>query len=162
MKNIKQDNREIKENISHQIKHREISNDEFMTPPELVKELIKFVNPTGTILDSAYGTGNFTIDKSTTDFFNWTEKVDWIVTNPPYSKIDDYLKHSCEIANKGFSYLLGLHNLTPKRICECEKKGFFITRIHLCKVFKWYGISAMIVWEKNKKPIINYDRIVWR
>jgi len=151
-----------KDNISHQIKHRKIPNDEFMTPPELAKKLVKFVGAKGSVLDSARGTGNFTVDKSTDDFFNWTKKVDWIITNPPYSKIDKYLEHSCELANKGFSYLLGLHNLTPRRIEACEKKGFFITKVHLCKVFAWYGISAMIVWEKDKKPIINYDRRVWR
>lgn len=148
--------------IAHSIKHRENPNDEFMTPPYLAKKLYEWVNPAGRVLDSAYGTGNFTFDLSTCDFFDWDEKVDWIVTNPPYSKIDKYLEHSCEIADKGFAYLLGLHNLTPKRIEACEKQGFYITRIHLCKVFKWFGISAMVVWEKNGKPIIDYDRKVWR
>jgi hypothetical protein len=152
----------MKSSIAHDIKHRENPNDEFMTPPDLAKVLYEWVNPSGTVLDSARGTGNFTFDLSTDDFLNWTEKVDWIVTNPPYSKIDKYLEHSCEVADKGFSYLLGLHNLTAKRIEICEKQGFYITRIYLCKVFKWFGMSAMIVWEKNGTPILSYDRKVWR
>ena len=36
------------------------------------------------------------------------------------------------------------------------------TKIHMCKVFKWFGMSVAVVWEKNGKPIISYDRVVWR
>lgn len=153
----------MKSKIAHFIKHRNKPNDEFMTPRELAQKLFKWVNPTGTILDNAYGTGNFYFRGDyTKDFYSITKKYDWLITNPPYSHLDTWLEHSCKIANKGFAYLFGLHNLTPKRIELCERQGFFITRIFLCKVFKWFGISAMIVWEKNKKSVINYDRIVWR
>lgn len=33
------------------------------------------------------------------DFFNWHEKVDWIITNPPYSIYDKFLKHCFEVAD---------------------------------------------------------------
>lgn len=149
--------------ISHDIKHRSKPNDEFITPPDLVKKLLDWLSPEGVVMDNAYGTGNFHRkgDLYSKDFFKDDRKVDWYVTNPPYSKIDAWLIKSCQ-AKKGFAYLLGLHNITPKRIEACEKLGFFITRIYLCKVFKWFGISAFIVWEKNKKSIMNYNRVVWR
>ena len=90
-----------------------IINDELYTPIPLVVECIKYVYlvPVDVVLDSAYGTGNFynnypsfTKNLYTEDFFNFNEKVDWIITNPPYSKIDKYLEHSCKICRKGFAF----------------------------------------------------------
>lgn len=149
--------------IAHKIKHRGVPNDEFMTPVELVKSLILLVpfEENDIIMDNAYGTGNWYSNLPnalfSTDFYN----DDRYITNPPYSHLDKWLEKSCN-ANKGFAYLLGIHNLTPKRIEALELKGFGITKIHLCKVFKWYGISAFIIWQRNKNSIVQYDRIVWR
>uniref|UniRef100_A0A6H1ZK94 Putative methyltransferase n=1 Tax=viral metagenome TaxID=1070528 RepID=A0A6H1ZK94_9ZZZZ len=164
----------MKSNIAHNIKHRDKPNNEFYTPQELADKLVKLVpvKSTDIICDNAYGTGVFLkafdeIDviakQSTKDFFNWKTKQHWFITNPPYSDLDKWLEHTCKYSIKGFAYLLGLHNLTPRRIEMCEKQGFKITQIHLCKVFKWFGISAFIVWEKkNKKVSLTYDRVVWR
>lgn len=161
----------MRSEIAHKIKHRKIPNDEFYTPEKLVWRLMKLVplKEDDSVLDSAVGNGVFynnfpkhTINQATDDFFGFITKYDWLITNPPYSKLDKWLEHSCKRARKGFAYLLGLHNLTPRRIEMCEKEGFGITKIHLCKVFKWFGISAFIIWQKNKKGIINYDRKVWR
>ncbi len=33
------------------------------------------------------------------DFFNWNRKVDWIITNPPYSQYFNFLQHSFEVAD---------------------------------------------------------------
>lgn len=164
----------MKSQIAHKIKHRIEPNDDFETPIELVKSLIKLVplKSNDIICDNAYGTGNFynnfpnfTINQYSKDFYNWQTKQHWFITNPPYSDLDKWLEHSCQFATEGFAYLLGLHNLTPRRIEMCEKYGFYIIRIHLCKVFKWFGISAFIIWEKNKnhnKVDLTYDRVVWR
>ena len=161
----------MKSKIAHNIKHRLYANDEFPTPPELCKELISklSIESCSVVLEPAVGCGNFYnafLDiwnkRKTNDFNSWDKKVDWIVSNPPYSQIDCFLDKSCDIARVGFAYLLTLHNLTPKRIEMCEQKGFGITSIFLCKVFHWFGISAFIIWEKDKKSIITYDRIVWR
>jgi len=164
----------MKSEIAHKIKHREIPNDEFYTPKKLAKILISLVplKKFDIVLDPAKGKGVFfnnfpddIINQATDDFFSFTKKQNWLITNPPYSKLDKWLQHSCEIATKGFAYLLGLHNLTPRRIEMCEKMGFKITAIHLCKVFKWFGISAFIIWRKTKKDKdikLTYDRIVWR
>jgi len=163
----------MKSQIAHKIKHREVPNDNFITPQELANKLVQLVpvESTDIICDNAYGTGVFlrafnkidvAIRQSTKDFFNWKVKQHWFITNPPYSNLDEWLRHSCKYSTKGFAYLLGLHNLTPRRIEICEKAGFGITKIHLCKVFKWFGISAFVIWEKNKKGIIEYNRKVWR
>lgn len=157
----------MKSEVAHKIKHRENPNNEFMTPEKLAEKLFKLVSieKNDIIMDNAYGTGNFYFGGlKSNDFLNDSRKVDWYITNPPYSFLDIWLEKSCQ-ARKGFAYLLGLHNLTPRRIEACEKAGFKITHIHLCKVFKWFGISAFIIWKKNsqsKKVKLTYDRIVWR
>jgi hypothetical protein len=149
---------------NHDIKHRKEPNNEFYTPRELAKMLFSFVPIVygDTIMDNAYGTGKFYFKGlKSKDFFNDNRKVDWYITNPPYSDLDKWLIKSSN-ARKGFAYLLGINNLTAKRIEDCEKRGFYITHIHLCKVFKWFGMSAFVIWEKNKKGIIGYDRTVWK
>lgn len=157
--------------IGHTIKHRIYANDEFPTPIKLCKELVLKI-PYGigdVVLEPAMGSGNFYnsfLDgwkkKKTNDFNTWNKQVDWCVSNPPYSQIDLFLEKSCKICRIGFAYLLTLHNLTPRRIEMCEKEGFRITHIHLCKVFHWFGISAFIIWQRNREGIITYDRIVWK
>ncbi len=127
------------------------------------------------VLDCAKGSGAFYNNypdnivkewceiKKKISFLKKVNKVDWIITNPPYSNLDKWLEHSCYICRKGFAYLIALQNLTPKRIELCEKRGFKIIHIHLCKVFEWYGISAFVVFEKTiNESILSYDRIVWR
>ena len=160
----------MKSSISHQIKHREKPNDEFWTPNDLVKELLKLTpfEKQDSLFDSAFGTGRFfnNFPKESkkgysTDFFEETENWDWIITNPPYSKLDDWIKQTCKLSNKGFALLIGTQNITPKRIELIESFGFGITHIYMFKVFKWYGISSYIICEKGKKSIIDYNRKVW-
>jgi len=160
-----------KENIAHKIKHREKSNDEFYTPKDLAKLCVKqmTINKGDVWLESAYGTGNFfsqfpnnTINKFTKDFFSWNEKVDFCVTNPPYSKLDEWFTKTCEISTKGFGLLIGWNNLTARRIEMCNKQGFGISKILMFKVFKWFGMSCFVIFEKNKKNIIQIERTVWR
>ena len=162
----------MKSQIAHDIKHRQYANDEFMTPGLLARYLVG-LTPFAeyeTILDPCPGQGAF-VDairlsfgkvKTATSFFEWNTPVDWIVGNPPYSKLDDWFEHSFELAQRGVAYLLGVTNITPRRIEMANKAGFGLTCIHLCKVFHWYGISAFCVFEKGKPNIIAYDRIVWR
>src|SRR3546814_3116151 len=77
--------------------------DVVMTPFELAKEIIEHYKPTGVILDPCKGTGAFTVDKwceitEGKDFFNYKEKVDWIITNPPWSKFKEFLIHSMHLS----------------------------------------------------------------
>ena len=171
---------------NHSIKHRKISknqtaligsipnkfkiNDEFYTPPALIIKLLEITPLTAgdTLLDSAYGTGNFynnfpqkTSNSYSEDFFNVNNKFDWIITNPPYSVLDKWIEHTCKLSIKGFGLLISLNNITPKRLEIIENAGFGLTYIEIFKVHKWFGESAYIILEKNKKSIFNYNRTVW-
>lgn len=155
----------------HLIKHRVYANDEFMTPPELAKILISKVPfkfgdavldpcPGERAFIGSYPKNVFRISING-DFLEFNAQVDWIVTNPPYSDLDRWLEHCFTITKYGVGLLLGLHNITPKRMELANKFDFGLTSIHLCKVFHWFGISAFCIWEKGAKDIITYDRVVW-
>lgn len=83
--------------------------DKIMTNENIAKKIIKYFKPTGLILEPCKGSGNFysnfkekkdwcEIDKGR-DFLKYNKRVDWIITNPPYSIYDEFLLKSFEIAN---------------------------------------------------------------
>ena len=168
--------------INTEIKNKINPNDVFITPLELAKTNINYVINSKTYkedmvwLDPFRNTGNYfnqfpnennewceILDNK--DFFTYNGDVDIICSNPPYSCIDNVFKKSVELKPKIISYLIGVNNLTAKRIEYMENNGYIITTIHMCKVWKWFGMSFIIVFElKNKKnkAVINYDRIIWR
>lgn len=88
-------------------------NDKIFTPEALAKLIISFydLEDGATILDPFRGGGAFFNNYPTNttnhwceidegrDFTDWTEKVDWIISNPPYSIYDDIMVKSMEIAD---------------------------------------------------------------
>lgn len=84
------------------------ASDTVMTPPHIAKLVVEHFKPSGSILEPAKGTGNFlalmpgadwceiTDGK---DFFEYDKKVDWILTNPPYSIYDKFLEKCFEVAD---------------------------------------------------------------
>jgi len=85
-------------------------NDVVLTPTEIAKKIIEFFKPQGLILDPCFGDGAFYNNYPTKnkdwceirknkDFFNYQTKVNWIISNPPFSTYDAFLKHSFEIAD---------------------------------------------------------------
>jgi len=164
-----------KSNTSHKIKQRENPNDVFITPLKLAKYNIDMIEYKDDDIwydpfknDGSYYNQYPNENKKWSeilenkDFFDFNEKVDIICSNPPYSMIDKVLEKSVSLKPRIISYLIGVNNLTAKRMEYMENNGFYITKIHMCKVFKWYGMSMIVVWEKDKKPIMSYDRVVWR
>ena len=84
-------------------------NDVVFTPDHIAEKIVKMFNPKGKILEPCKGEGAFlrylpketlwceiTEDK---DFFDFKDKVDWIVTNPPYSNFNEFLAHSFKLAD---------------------------------------------------------------
>jgi hypothetical protein len=57
------------------------------------------------------------------------DKVDWIITNPPYSQFRNFLKHSMEIADN-IVFLCLINAIWMKaRLRDIEKNGFGIKEI---------------------------------
>jgi len=160
---------------SHNIKQRETPNDVFITPLKLAKYNIDMIeyNEDEIWYDPFKNNGSYynqfpNENKKWSeileerDFFTFDEKVDIICSNPPYSMINKVLEKSVDLKPRIISYLIGINNLTAKRLEYMENNGYYITKLHMCKVFKWYGMSVIVVWERDKNAIISFDRVVWR
>ena len=96
--------------------------DKVYTPENIAKLIISKFPLYGKVLDAFKGKGAFynnypeTVEKDWCeidegkDFFEYTDKVDWIITNPPYSIYDDVMAHSMEIADN-IVYLVPLNKV---------------------------------------------------
>lgn len=95
------------------------------------------------------------------DFYNFTDKVDWVVGNPPFTELVGFIKHSAEISQKGFAFLTNharINQITPKRLGDLEEKGFYLSRIHIMSIKAWFGRYYFLVFTKNKNDGIGYSR----
>jgi hypothetical protein len=160
---------------AHAIKNRKNSNDVFITPLELALLHINLIdyNINDVWLDPFRNSGSYynqfpTDNKKwceildNKDFYDFNEKIDIICSNPPYSEINKIINHSIKLNPRVISFLIGIHNLTPKRIEILNNAGYGLYKIHMIKIYKWFGFSVIVVFEKNKKNCINYGRKIYR
>ncbi|MSU72083.1 MAG: hypothetical protein EXS43_07035 [Opitutus sp.] len=118
-----------------------VSNDEVQTPPELARRLVKHFRPWGRILEPCRGDGNFLAAlprrtvwceiKAGRDFFAWDRKVDWIITNPPWSEIRLFLQHAMRYSDHVVFLLTINHVWTRARVRDIRNAGFGIREIVL-------------------------------
>ncbi len=119
------------------------SDDVVQTPPEMAQRLVKHFQPAGRILEPCCGQGHFlkalpgadwcelSKDK---DFFDWDKQVDWIVTNPPWSKIRPFLAHSMEVSDHIVFLMTVNHAWTKARLRDVKESGFGIKEIALLEM----------------------------
>lgn len=84
-------------------------NDVVFTPDWLAEKMCKMFDIQGLILEPCKGEGVFLkyLPKDTEwceitegkNFYDYSKKVSWIITNPPYSDFNRFLEHSFELAN---------------------------------------------------------------
>lgn len=162
--------------ISHNIKQRDTANDVFITPLELAKTHIEMIEGDADDVwydpfknDGSYYNQFPTEHKDWSeilqgrDFFEYDGKPTVICSNPPYSMIDKVLEKSISLKPRVISYLIGIGNLTARRMEMMERAGYKIRTLHMCKVYKWYGMSLCVVWDNTiEKSILSFDRVVWK
>ena len=149
---------------SHSIKHRKEAKDVFYTPKSVVETHIKSIPscPEDRWYDPFAGKkayyDSFPTDNKDyseisegKDFFSYTEPVDIICSNPPYSCIDRVLQHSVSLKPRVISYLLLEGKLTPKRMEYMNKNGYSLTGMYMCKVFSWYGMAVAYTFSKTER-----------
>jgi len=141
------------------------------TPLNYIKAITEHFKPKGRILEPCRGKGIWYkflkgyIQKGHTlewceilegkDFFEYNGEVDWIITNPPYSKMRKFMQKSMDISNN-IVFLTSINHLWLKaRLRDVFEKGFGIKEIiifdtpksfpqsgfqfgcfHLCKNYK--------------------------
>lgn len=94
------------------------------TPREVAGQIVKFLDPSGSCLDPCKGDGAF-YDflpnaeyceiREGKDFFEYNQKVDWIIGNPPYSIFLDFLKKSFELADN-VSFLVPTNKIYQRQV----------------------------------------------
>jgi len=111
------------------------SEDVIFTPDDIAADIVRHFKPTGRILDPCKGDGAFLRhmpgaewceSREGRDFFAWTDPVDWIVSNPPYSNFGDWMRHSMECA-ENIVYLIPIAKM-------------FSVEARMREVFKYGGI----------------------
>ena len=115
--------------------------DLVMTPEYVAQDIINHFNPTGRILDPSRGEGafydNFPTDNKdwcelgeNKDFLTYSDKVDWIITNPPWSLMQKFLEHGMKIADNIVYLTTFNHYTTKRRIREMRKNNFAIKEVY--------------------------------
>lgn len=84
-------------------------NDVVFTPEWLAEKIVNMFPITGSVLEPCKGEGAFLkyLPKNTEwceitegkNYYDYNKKVDWLVTNPPYSDYNRFLDHSFELAD---------------------------------------------------------------
>ena len=115
--------------------------DVVYTPDWVVRDMVAFFQPSGRILEPCKGDGVFLKYLSKAewceiregkDFFAWKGRVDWIISNPPYSQYLRWLKHGLEIADN-IVYLI-----------PCDHA--LNTTEGIAQVYQWGGIQHIRIY----------------
>jgi len=116
--------------------------DIVFTPDFVSSYIVKFINPIGKCLDPCKGDGAFLkylpVDSDYCeinegkDFFDYNDKVDWIIGNPPYSIFESFLRKSFEIADN-VSFLVPTNKIFQRQII-------------MDLITKWGGVKSIIIF----------------
>lgn len=130
------------------------ASDIVLTPEWVAKDIMEYFNPQGTILDPSRGNGAFhqfmpngspwCEIREGIDFFEWDERVDWVVGNPPYSIFRKWITHSFAIADN-IVYLLPIQLVYNPILLLRE-----IFEYGWIPHFRWYDVGKGIPWSRSR------------
>ena len=116
--------------------------DVVLTPDFVSKFIVDFINPSGKCLDPCRGKGAFykflpagsdycEIEEGK-DFFDYNNKVDYIIGNPPYSIFESFLRKSFELSDN-VSYLVPTNKIFQRQVI-------------MDLISKWGGVKSIIIF----------------
>lgn len=152
-------------------------SDKVYTPLETAKEIIDHFNPTGLILEPAMGDGAFfdqlkdpkdwcEIDKGR-DFYDYNKKVDWVITNPPFSHFVPFIFHSMEVADNVLFFMRIYQLWTRARLNLITEMGFAFKEMYFIYPGKETGFPqfgqamAAMHWQKGYKDDVKINRFTF-
>ena len=136
---------------SHKIKSRDAPRDIFITPPLLAKLNIDMIE---------WREGEIWLDSCKNNEYDG--EPDIIIQNPPYSNLDEWIKKNIELNPRIISLLIGVNNLTTRRLEWLYEAGYGLVKMRMLKVWRWFGMSYILVFERGKPSVLDIDRKVWR
>lgn len=156
--------------------------DVVFTPRDLAERIVDAFaeEMSGSVLEPARGDGAFydALPSHVTphwceitegrDFFDWTTPVDWIVTNPPWSRFRDFLEHSLRVADNVLFLAPINHFGTKRRVSLVSEAGFGLRRVvFVPSPAAWpaSGFQLAAVWLQREwngatqfKSFLTYER----
>ena len=159
-----------------------VTDDNRMTPPWLADALVERLRPHGRILEPCAGDGAFVqalvpyarevlwceVDPARQysngqDFLTWepSDHVDWIITNPPWSRIRPFLAHSLRVADHVGFLMTVNHAWTRCRCALVREAGFGLQRIiefDRVPSFSSTGFQlGMVLWTRGHKGPVDRE-----
>jgi hypothetical protein len=149
--------------------------DLVMTPDWLAADILNHFDLSGSFLDPCKGEGAF-FDQCDLDSKDWCEisqgkdfmdyegEVDWIVTNPPWSKMRDFLVKGMQVANN-VVYLTTINHYTTKaRMRDIREMGFGVPEIYcvLTPEKPWPSLGFQLGAVHIQKGYTGNTKITWQ
>lgn len=116
-------------------------NDNVYTPDWLARAIMDHFKPDGKLLEPCRGKGAFykLMPKGSPwceiaegrDFMAYKGRVDWVVTNPPWSELRAFLKKSMEVADNVVFLCLVNAIFMKARMRDIREAGFVVNEILL-------------------------------
>jgi len=168
-----------------------VSNDDVQTPPELALGIMRHFKPSGIFFEPCKGDGAFikalgrwqasatkegesspvqrtewSEIKEGRDFLNphyYVIKADWLITNPPWSKVREFLQRSMQIADNIVFLMTVNHCWTKARVRDVKEAGFGLKEILLCDMPKEFPQSGFQLgamhWQRGWKGDIKLSSL---
>lgn len=165
---------------AHKVANRKEAKDIFITPKELALKHIDYIrdnfntegarwldpcrnNENGSYYSQFPPNKDWCEILEDKDFFNYNGEINIICGNPPYSMINKFLEKSVDLGPEIISYLIGINNLTTRRIEFMNNNGYYLAKIKMLKVYQWFGMSFMVIFKKgNGQNKIDFDRKIYK
>lgn len=140
-------------------KHDKLVDSDFViTPDWCARDIMEYYAPTGKLLDPCAGLNRvfYNLMPKNSDwceiqdgknFFEYTNKVDWIIGNPPYSIFKQWMEHSYKISDN-IVYLLPTFKIfNALGLCRLYSVNGWIKHI------RFYDVGKNIDWARGR-PIV--------
>ncbi|MFH1498866.1 MAG: hypothetical protein ABII82_13690, partial [Verrucomicrobiota bacterium] len=127
------------------------SNDDIQTPASLAERIVRHFQPSGRVLEPCAGDGNFLAHlpgadwcevKKGRDFLTYEGRVDWIITNPPWSQIRPFLIKAFQTAENVVFLMTINHVWTKARLRIATENQFGLKTIVLTETPKSFPQSG--------------------
>lgn len=161
-------------------------NDVIFTPDELALAIVQHFQPSGRLLEPCRGQGafcrafersglkNYDICEITEgiDFLKYDQQCDWIITNPPFSKISAFLEKAYKLNPQHIVFLMSASAIWMNgKLATMRKYGYHIAGIfevespYFRKLNDWpqsgFVLSTIHITKGNATGTIVHDRIQW-
>lgn len=138
-------------------KKNSAEKDIVYTPRYLARKVVTHFMPSGRVLEPCYGNGAFydVFPQHTKrywceiamgkDFLTYTRKVDWVISNPPWSKFKEFMIHAMTLADNIVYVVTINHFITKQRLRLIRAANFGIVEFVLLDTPKTWPQSGFQV-----------------